>query len=63
VLAVPIVGYHSIDDNKTRDSTSVSLFAQEMKYLHDNGFRVLTVKDLGYDTKNNFLYFKPSVAE
>jgi hypothetical protein len=51
----------SIDNNKTRDSTSISLFAQEMKYLHDNGFRVLTVKDLGYDTKNNF--FKPSVAE
>jgi hypothetical protein len=60
VLALPIVGYHSIDNNKTRDSTSISLFAQEMKYLHDNGFRVLTVNDLGYDTKNNFLYFKPS---
>jgi biotin operon repressor len=63
VLAVPIVGYHSIDNNKIRDSTSISLFAQEMKYLHDNGFRVLTVRDLGYDTKNNFLYFKPPVAE
>jgi hypothetical protein len=63
VLAVPIVGYHSIDNNKTRDSTSISLFAQEMKYLHDNGFRVLTVSDLGYDTKNNFLYVKPSVAK
>ena len=58
VLAVPIVGYHSIDNNKTRDSTDVSLFAQEMKYLHENGFRVLTVNDLGYDIKNNFLYIK-----
>jgi hypothetical protein len=29
-----------------------------MKYLHDNGFRVLTVNDLGYDTNNNFLYIK-----
>jgi hypothetical protein len=63
VLAVPIVGYHSIDNNKTRDSTSVSLFAQEMKYLHENGFRVLTVNDLGYDTKNNFLYTKPSASQ
>ena len=63
VLAVPIVGYHSIDNNKTRDSTDVSLFAREMKYLHDNGFRALTVNDLGYDTKNNFLYIKPSIAE
>ncbi len=60
VLAVSIVGYHSIDNNRIRDSTSISLFAQEMKYLHDNGFRVLTIKDLGYDTKNNFLYIKPS---
>lgn len=38
-IAVPIVGYHRIDNDKTRDSTDVSLFAQEMKYLHDNGFR------------------------
>jgi uncharacterized GH25 family protein len=29
-----------------------------MKYLHDNGFRVLIVNDLGYDKKNNFLYIK-----
>jgi hypothetical protein len=58
ILAIPIIAYHSIDNNKTRDSTDVGLFAQEMKYLHDNGFRVLTVNDLGYDTKNNFLYIK-----
>jgi hypothetical protein len=60
VLAVPIVAYHSIDNNKTSDSTDIGLFAQEMKYLHDNGFRVLTVNDLGYDTKNNVLYIKSS---
>ena len=34
-----------------------------MKYLHDNGFKVLTVNDLGYDAKDNFLYIKPSVAQ
>jgi hypothetical protein len=33
-----------------------------MKYLHDNSFKVLPVNDLGYDTKNNFLYIKPLVA-
>jgi len=60
VLAVPIVAYHSIDNNKTSDSTDIGLFAQEMKYLHDKGFRVLTVNDLGYDTKNNVLYIKSS---
>ena len=36
---------------------------QFCKYLHDNAFKVLTVNDLGYDTKNNFLYIKPSVAQ
>lgn len=60
VLAVPIVAYHSIDNNKTSDSTDIGLFAQEMKYLHENGFRVLTVNDLGYDSKNNVLYIKSS---
>ena len=58
VLAVPIIGYHSIDNNRTRDSTDVNLFGQEMTYLHDNGFRVLTLSDLGYDTKNNVLYIR-----
>jgi Polysaccharide deacetylase len=62
VLAVPIIAYHSIDNNKTSDSTDVSLFAQEMKYLHDNGFRVLTVNELGYDTRYNVLYFKSSIT-
>ena len=59
ILAVPIIGYHSINNNKTSDSTDISLFAQEMKYLHDNAFRVLTLNDLGYDTKNNVFYIKP----
>ncbi len=63
VLAVPIVAYHMIDNTKAPYSTDVRLFDREMKYLHDNAFKVLTVNDLGYDTKNNFLYIKPSVAQ
>ena len=63
ILAVPIVAYHMIDNNKAPYSTDITLFDREMKYLHDNGFKVLTVNDLGYDTKNNFLYIKPSVAQ
>jgi Polysaccharide deacetylase len=63
ILAVPIVAYHMIDNTKTPYSTDVTLFDREMKYLHDNAFKVLTVNDLGYDTKNNFLYIKPSVAQ
>ncbi|MFZ0897358.1 MAG: hypothetical protein WAZ77_22875, partial [Candidatus Nitrosopolaris sp.] len=35
---------------------TVDLFAQEMKYLHDNGFRVLLLNQLGYDPTNNVFY-------
>ena len=59
VLAVPIVAYHRIDNSKTPDSTDITLFDREMKYLHDNGFKVLTVND----PKNNFLYIKPPIAQ
>jgi len=29
-----------------------------MKYLHDNGFRVLLLNQLGYDPNNNTFYIK-----
>jgi|GEM_PF-653372 len=63
ILAVPIVAYHMIDNNKAPYSTDITLFDREMKYLHDNDFKVLTINDLGYDTKNNFLYIKRFVAQ
>ena len=58
IKAIPIIDYHSIDNNKTKDSTDVDLFAEEMKYLHDNNFKVLTMSDLGFDKSNNYLYIK-----
>jgi hypothetical protein len=58
--AIPIIGYHDIDNNKTITSTDVNLFDAEMKSLYDNGFRVLTMSDLGYDENSNYLYIKGS---
>jgi peptidoglycan/xylan/chitin deacetylase (PgdA/CDA1 family) len=58
INAVPIIGYHDIDNNKTITSTDVTLFDAEMKYLHDNGFKVLTMADLGYDENTKYLYIK-----
>jgi hypothetical protein len=29
-----------------------------MKYLHDNNFRVITMKDLGYEKKTDYIYIK-----
>ncbi len=36
--------------------TDASLFANEMKYLHDNGFIVLKTSDLGFDPITKDLY-------
>ena len=56
--AIPIIAYHSVDDNKDPFSTDVSLFAAEMKYLYDNGFKVIAMSDLGYDERANYMYIK-----
>jgi peptidoglycan/xylan/chitin deacetylase (PgdA/CDA1 family) len=57
-LEVPIVYYHRIDDNIVDSATKVQVFADEMQYLHDNDFVVLTMNDLAYDNNTNFLYIK-----
>jgi hypothetical protein len=36
----------------------VCYFAQEMQYLHDNGYRVLTMANLKYEKTTNYLYLK-----
>jgi peptidoglycan/xylan/chitin deacetylase (PgdA/CDA1 family) len=63
INAIPIIVYHNIT-NSIRDytipshasSTTLDLFAQEMKYLHNNGFRVLLLNQLGYDPNSNVFY-------
>jgi hypothetical protein len=57
--AISVVAYHSIDSNKTTDSTDISLFANEMKYLHDNDFRVIPMADIGYDNNTHTMLIKP----
>lgn len=56
--AIPIIAYHSIDDSRGPSSTDVGLFASEMKYLHDNGFKVIPMSDLGYDESTEHIYIK-----
>jgi hypothetical protein len=55
--AIPIVAYHSIGKTSP-DSTDLNLFAEEMKYLHDNNFKVLKITDLGFNKTNDYLYIK-----
>src|ERR671910_1684057 len=56
--AIPIIIYHSIDNTGRNYSTNIDLFESEMRYLSDNGFKVLTMADLGYDENTNYLYIK-----
>jgi hypothetical protein len=58
VDAIPIVAYHIIDNSQDPSSTNVNLFAAEMKYLHDNGFKVIPMSDLGYDESTNSMYIR-----
>jgi len=63
INSIPIIVYHNIT-NSIRDytipshasSTTLDLFAQEMTYLHNNGFRVLLLNQLGYVPKSNVFY-------
>ena len=54
VRAMPIIVYHTLvkyPDLSYSDrpiDTTVNLFDAEMRYLYDNGFKVLTMADLGY---------------
>ena len=66
VRAIPIVVYHNIvnytdiTNSKNPNETTSNLFNAEMKYLHDNGFRVLNMADLRYDENDKVLYIKGS---
>jgi peptidoglycan/xylan/chitin deacetylase (PgdA/CDA1 family) len=58
INAIPLIAYHNIDNYRTSSSTATDLFAAEMKYLYDNGFKVLTMHNIGFDQNNNHLYVK-----
>ena len=63
INAIPIITYHNLtnsmqDYNMMASTITVDLFDQEMKYLHDNGFRVLLLNQLGYDPNNNVFDLK-----
>jgi peptidoglycan/xylan/chitin deacetylase (PgdA/CDA1 family) len=64
VRAIPIIVYHTLVNypdlsysNRPIDTT-LNLFDAEMRYLYDNGFRVITMSDLGYNENSQSLYIK-----
>lgn len=64
VRAIPIIVYHAfvpyndVSESRIPTDTNVNLFEQEMKYLRDNGFKTLTMKDLRYDEKRDTLVIR-----
>ena len=63
INAIPIVTYHNLtnsmkDYNNMGSTTTGALFDKEMKYLYDNGFKVLLLNQLGYDTMHNTFFIK-----
>jgi peptidoglycan/xylan/chitin deacetylase (PgdA/CDA1 family) len=60
INSVLILGYHNIDNNLmlSKDATDIALFDKEMKYLHEDGFKVITMSDIGYDENSKNLYIK-----
>ena len=68
INAIPIISYHNLtnsmeDYNSMGSATTIALFDKEMQYLHDNGFKVLLLSQLGYDTKHNAFYLKNSAGD
>ena len=57
VNAISIIGYHEISRNDDI-GTSPELFELEMEYLYENGFKVITLADLGYDETQERFYVK-----
>ena len=43
---VPILTYHSIDDSGTVLSTPPSLFERQMRFLKEEGYRVISLRDM-----------------
>src|SRR5262249_57206613 len=59
--AIASIKFHTFvnnTNNKDKISTSEQLFEQEMKYLHDNGFKVIRMSDLEFSSAHNVLYVK-----
>jgi peptidoglycan/xylan/chitin deacetylase (PgdA/CDA1 family) len=55
------IKFHTfVNDTEIKDkiSTSLKLFEEEMKYLHDHGFKMIRMSDLGFSPINDILYVK-----
>jgi peptidoglycan/xylan/chitin deacetylase (PgdA/CDA1 family) len=61
INAIPLITFHNVGlTNNHAYYTNAGMFDKFMKYIHDNDFKVLTLKQIGYDTNNNIFCIKNS---
>lgn len=59
INAVSLGTFHNVAPTTNHPYyTNAVLFDRFRKYLYDNNFRVLTMKDLGYDAQSDTFYLK-----
>jgi peptidoglycan/xylan/chitin deacetylase (PgdA/CDA1 family) len=59
INAVPLITFHNVALTTNKPYyTNAGIFDKFMKYLHDNGFKVLNFKQVGYNTQSNKFYLK-----
>jgi peptidoglycan/xylan/chitin deacetylase (PgdA/CDA1 family) len=58
IRAIPIIIYHKVGEGGGTFDSSLRLFEAQMKYLHENHFRVLTIADLAYNERSNYFFVK-----
>lgn len=59
INAVPLITFHNVALTTNKPYyTNAGIFDKFMKYLHDNGFKVLTLKQIVFNTKSNTFYLK-----
>lgn len=63
INAIPIITYHNLvngtvpfEKGDLPIATDTKLFEQEMKYLHDNHFNIIDLRDIGYNPDTQNLY-------
>jgi len=50
--AMPILLYHSIDNSEMEDSVSPKVFFHQMEYLHSEGYRAVSLDEIGIYLKS-----------
>lgn len=51
-ISIPIITYHSIDESGSVISTSPGIFVRQIRYLYENGYNALTLRDFLSNIQN-----------